>query len=1208
MRLRDAAYILRAGCILLLVMAVGMVKFCQAQEAARPLYDILRELHQKKGTYFLFAQKSFGDKQVKPCENQDSSIIRILDCLLESTGLAYKQINASTFVIVAADEKTEEIGPADSQRAAGTVLRGRVTSPSGEPLANASVIMEQEGQRSGTTTDAAGRFEIPLGSPGQLQVSIIGYQAYFLQVTDQHYVAIQLQPVQKEMEEVVVTSLGVHRDKKTLGYAVSTIESDAINNVGNTNFASALYGKAPGVRISTAPGGATSAVQVQIRGLNSLNFNAQPLYVLDGAVIRNINEKGIEGINNNGYWDDPRIRGNGILDVNPLDIESITILKGASATVLYGSEAANGVVVLTSKKGVKRKGLGVQVNYSVNAETSAFLPKFQNEFGPGLDRISNLAEGATEEGWMPADTDGDGKDDALRPNFLAWAQFGPPMDGRLVQWWDGSMQHYTPQPDNYRDFFRTGMNSLLNISFADQTDKAAYRMAITRNDYKGIQVGGSLQRTTFFLNTQYKIAPKLKADVVLSWVNSRVENRPMQLVRIVSAYMGFINRAEKTSLLMSNYKTSEGYKFVPWNQAARNPEEAFRYPAKEEALNLLWTQLRNKEVENQNRLFSVATLHYEWSRQFSIRARLSQDFTSLHIDTKNFSEYPEHFNTTSSTGAYGYSTGQYSLVYGDLLATWEKQFNSDFKLSANGGFQIREEKYTDQSSFTTGGLAKENWFHLSNSYGPIQNESDRSHSLKYAWLGFAQASYKDIYFLELAARKEHSSTLPPGNNSYFYPSVNGSWLISENFKLAEFVNYAKLRASYGLVGNAPPPYTSAISYTQQVLPTQFGNVPSQQPQTRYGNNRIRPELKKEIELGFETVLLSNRVGINFTWYHNRTQDQILQLTVPSSMGAASRLVNSGTLYSRGVELGLDFLPVVTRHFQWKSNLNFSKVTTRTAKLANGVKEMVYQELEQGAIRIMAEEGKPVGNIYVYPKKRDEYGNPVVGSNGLYIIDKTRYEKVGNVMPDFIGGWMNSFRYKNISLDFMLDYRVGGQLVSPSLKYNLGAGMYESTLKYRNEKYGGLPYYIDGDGNKVLLSSHLESGPNGSKVYHDGLVLPGVGLDGKPNKVVVDAAYYYMNMFYWGPNALNGEGAIYDNSYIKVREASISFNLPAKKLAKLKLQSAKLSLIGRNLFYVWRTLENLDPETPIGTAWTRQSIDDGTTAATRSIGFSINLGF
>lgn len=1200
--------IIDAGFLFLLFFLSAGGFSAHAQGGQRPLFDLLKELHERKGAFFLFAHKSFGEKKVSPCPDKNLPVEQILPCLLKDAGLSFRQVNTNTFVIIESPESVQTLGPVTGGPSEKLSLKGRVLSSQGEPIPNASIEIRKADRWVGFTSDAEGQFLLPYEDPLEIRISSIGYTSQSLQVRNRAFLQVNLVPVQKEMAEVVVTSLGVQREKRTLGYSISTVSSDELNHVGNTNFASALYGKAAGVRITTAPGGATSAVQVQIRGLNSLNFNAQPLYILDGAVIRNINEKGTEGINNQGYWTDQRIRGNGILDINPLDIESITILKGASATALYGSEAANGVVVLTSKKGTAKKGMGIEFNYSVGLEQAAFLPKFQNEFGPGLDRISNLAAGATEDGWIPVDLDGDGKADDERPNFLAWAQFGPRMEGQQVPWWDGSKQAYTPQPNNYRDFFRTGMNSLFNISFTDQTEKASYRMALTRNDYKGIQVGGNLQRTSFFLNTQYKISPKLKADLVFSWVNSRVLNRPLQLSRVVAAYDGFLSRAEKTSLLLDNYKTSEGYKWVPWDQSMRNPEEAFRYPVKTEALNLLWTQLRNRELEDQNRLFSVATLHYQFNEALQLRARVGQDFTSLQIDTRNFSEYPEQFNGLTSTGHYGNADGRYNLLYGDLLATWEKKLGSSFQLSINGGYQVREEKYTDQVTSTSAGLVKENWFNMSNSFGPILNRTNRINSLRYAYLGFAQASWKNKYFLEVTARQEYSSTLPPGNNSYFYPSLNGSVLLHEVFRLPALFNYAKLRASYGYVGNAPPPYTAAITFNQQVLPTINGNVYTQQTQTRFGNNAIRPERKEELELGLEAVAFNNRLGLNFTWYQNRTQDQILQLTVPVSMGADSRLVNSGALRSSGVELGLDAIAVNTRNFHWKTGINLSYVSTKTIKLANGVKEMVYQEMEQGAIRIMAEEGKKVGNIYVYPKKTNAAGEPVIGENGLYIIDNTSYKKVGNIMPDLIGGWMNSIRYRAFSLDCMMDYRVGGQLVSPALKYNLGAGMYESTLQYRNEKYGGLPYYINTNGEKIALSNHRQAAPGNAKVYHDGIILPGVGLDGQPNTKIVDAAYYYMNMFYWGPAALNEEGAIYDNSYLKMREAALSYTIPAKQLTKWKIQSLRVSLIGRNLFYLWRTLENLDPETPIGTAWTRQSIDDGTTAATRSYGVSVHLGF
>lgn len=769
------------------------------------LHEALKQLHHEKGTFFLFAQQAFGNLSIKPCYANFANVEAQLNCLLSQTNLTFKKINATTFVIV--EEEAELASSAKSSAANSSfIVKGLVVNAMGEPVANASIVVGKGASGTGTTTNNSGKFQFSVDQPGMLQISSVGYKQKEWYENSSRDVLITLEPIEKEMEEVIVTSLGLQREKRSLGYAVSSIHSHQINAVANTNIATALYGKVPGVRISAAPGGATSAVYVQIRGLNSLNFNAQPLYVLDGAVIRNLNEKGVQGINNNGFWDDQRIRGNGLLDINPLDVESITVLKGASATALYGSEAATGVIVITTKKGSPKKGLGLQVNYSVTAEKAAFLPRFQNEYGPGLDRVSNLAAGATEEGWVPVDGNNDGLYDGVRPNFTAWAQFGPKFDGRIVPWWNGESRAYTAQPNNFREFFRTGLSSLLSVSFGDRTEKAAYRVAFTRNDYKGAQVGGKLERNTFFLNTQYQLLPKLKADWMFTWVNSEVVNRPLQLNRVIATYTGLINRAENTSLLFDRYQNSDGYKWVPWNLAIRNPQEALRYPVNDEAMNFLWMQLRNRETESQNRMFSVATLSYEAHKNLNFRGRVGYDFTSLQIETKNFNEYPTRYNTTSSTGQYGISNGRYSLVYGDLLATYNKSLTQSWQLTVNAGMQAREERYVDQMASTTNGLAKDNWFNLINSFGPVFNEVDRTHSLQYAYLAFSTLSYRKKAFIELTARKEYTSTLPPGRNSYFYPSINASWLVHKSLKLPAWIDYFKLRSSYGLVGNAQTVY------------------------------------------------------------------------------------------------------------------------------------------------------------------------------------------------------------------------------------------------------------------------------------------------------------------------------------------------------------------------------------------------------------------
>ncbi len=1191
----------------------------------RKLLEVLKELNESKGVYFLFSNKTFGDKLVSPVSDLNQPIEKILAELLKNTGLRSQKINDKTFVIVrrpAGSPETTETAAAspgvvtftdstataeiETTASVGRTIRGKVTSTDGQPLSRVSIAVK--GTNTGSVSGTNGEFSIDCSKGDILEFSFVGYNKKQVTVSSSNYITTELMMNNSQLDEVVVTALGVKKDQKSLGYSITSLNNQQLTASGNTNFASALYGKVPGIRITTAPGGATSAVQVQIRGLNSLNFNEQPLYVLDGVVMRNTNEKGSAGINNNGYWDDQRIRGNGILDINPADIETLTVLKGASATALYGSEAASGVIVITTKKGIKKQGLGVEFNYSLSAEQAAFLPRYQNVYGPGFDRNTNLANGATEDGWIPVDTNGDGIIDNYRPNFKAYTQFGPKMEGQLVPWWDGKMRPYTAQPDNYKDLYRTGFSSITNVAVANQSDKASYRISYTRNDYKGIQVGGSLVKNIFNFNNTVKISKRVSTDFSLSFVNSHVHNRPYQLNRIIASYSGFLSRAEDMSVMFEKYQTSKGYKWVPWDKPQLNPAEALRYDMKNETLSFLWMQLRNSEDEEQNRLFSSLTINFDILKNLRLRGRIGNDFTGLSTDTKQYNEYPVAFNSSSSTGSYGIATGRYSIIYGDALLTYSKKINKDLDFSVNGGYQGRDEHYTDQSSTTNGGLVRENWFSLNNSLSAVTTKLNRSAVLKYALLAFADLNVKNYLFLEATARKEYSSTLPPGNNSFFYPSVNSSFILSNVIKMPSCINYARLRGSYGVVGNAPPPYAAAITYTQTTLPTVNGPVGSLAAQVNAGNNKIRPENKHEMEFGLETSLFAGRIGIDITYYNSRTLNQILQQTIPSSTGAISKLVNSGVLASRGMELSLSVVPVVKKEFKWQTVFNASLDRTMVKKLADGIQRIIYYDAEQGALRVVAEEGETVGNIYVYPKQTNVKGQDVIGANGLYIIDNTQYKKAGNIMPKVTGGILNSVSWKNFSLQCMVDYRIGGQLVAPTLKYNVGAGMYESTLQYRDAEHGGLTYYIDKNGAKQLLPSNAQQAPGGARIYHDGLILKGVTINGNDNNTIVDAAFYYSNVFGWGATSLNDEGSVYDNSYFKMREAVLSYALPAKFSARMHVSSIRASLIGRNLFYLWRTLKNLDPEAPIGSSWVRQNIEEGSMAATRSYGFSLNVIF
>ena len=1038
----------------------------------------------------------------------------------------------------------------------------------------------------------------------------MGFTTRELPVVKGDRVEVELTEDVQALSEVVVTSLGIGRSQKALGYSVSTVSSDELTSSGSTNVASALYGKAAGVRIRTAPGGATSAVTVQVRGLNSLNYNMQPLYVIDGVVMRDGNEKGAAGINNDDYFTDTRIRGNGILDINPSDIETLTILRGASATALYGSDASSGVVLLTTKKGMKKSGLGVDINYQLTQEQVAFTPRYQNIYGPGFSRARNIASGANEDGWVSVDIDSDGQVDGQRPLFESYAQFGPRMEGQEVLWWDGSVRKYSPQPDNYKNFYRKGYGSVFNVALANRIDNWSYRISYTHSDYEGIQVGGKLRRNTVNLNTSLRLSPRLNADLVVNYGNSFVHNRPLKINRLMSSWTGFFSRAEDMSLFFDKYKTSEEYKWVPFDQAQRNPDEALRFttPRGYEVMNFLWQQLKNSEDESQDRIISSFTINYELFKNLRLRGRIGNDFTSSETETREHNEYSTEYNGVSSTGSYGIASGNYKVFYTDALLSYSLALTQKIKISLDGGFQLRDEKYRTESFRTSGGLVQENWFNLNNSYNStLITTHSNSKILKYAFLGIVNLSYRNYFFLEATGRQEYSSTLPPPNNSYFYPSVNTGFLFSEAFKIPAFLNYGKIKASYGVVGNAPPAYESNILYTLNNLQTSNGSVITATPNGNiFGNNSIRPERKHEIEFGVEAGLFHNKLGIDFAYYKSRTYDQILKMDIPGSTGADRILANVGALDGHGWELGLSVNPV-SKPFNWNATLNTSLNTTKLHSLSPNVDRLVFRNLEGSSILVVAERGQQIGNIYVYPRMRDEAGNFIINKDGLYVIDHSRYVKAGNILPKVTGGFMNALQYKNFNLQINFDYSFGGQIISPALKYGLGSGLYENTLQYRDAAHGGLSYFINAEGNKVLLGGNSTASGN-SQVYHDGVLLKGVREDGSDNATVIDAATYYLSTFDWGNNAWNEEGAIYDNSYIKLREVVFSYTIPKVVCDKLHFQRIQLSLVGRNLLYVWRSLQNLDPESMIGTNWLNQGIDEGSGAATRSYGFSVNLGF
>ncbi len=1086
------------------------------------------------------------------------------------------------------------------------VITGTVTSAKdGSPIPGVTVLVK--GTSVGAITDANGKYSIKVPAGAKvLHFSFVGMETKEVPIGSSNVIDVQLTEKTEQVGEVVVTALGIKRQEKALGYAVSTINADEIVQSGATNFGSAMYGKAAGVRIQTAPGGPTSAVTINVRGLNSINFSSQPLIIVDGVPIRN------GEANNTSYWGDQRIRGNGLLDINPEDIASISVLKGASASALYGSEAANGVIVIETKKGRHTKGVGIDFNYRYLNLTPAFTPPFQNEYGPGYTReINQTYFGADEDGWVYEDLDHDGTPETPRPIYRSYAQFGPKFDGRMVIGWDNKMHPYVAQPDNWKEMFRTGFNSEANIAFSKAGDFGNFRFSYTRLDYRGVQRGGHTNKNTFNLNTTLQLSKRLTVDITMNYVNQYVRNRPYKIDRITNNYGGFFSRFDDMQWYLDNYKTSKNYYFRVGNQPSATPEENLQYRLRATALlDFFWRTLRDLNEEYTNRLISSATMRWELTDWLSFRGRVAEDYTFMHTEQRNHNKYPL---AIGNSGGFSMRDDKYGRLYGDALLSLNKKLGDDFHLIVNAGFQGRHEYTTYISAGTRGGLSSENWFSLNASVntGTRNGYGSYSELLRYAWLGTASLSFRDYAFVEFTGRNESSSTLPPGSNTFFYPSMNASFIFSDAFTLPDVINYGKFRVSYGIVGNAPPMYAANNAYNQGNINGIVYNTVS----SSYGNDKIRPEKKAEFETGLEMKFFQNRLGFEFTYYNNQISDQILWLTVPPTVGAGRMLTNVGELSNHGYEFSMYGSPLMSKDMEWTVRGNFAINRNKVVRLMEGVDRLTHRNIDAGAALIVSEPGEPMGDILVYLPKRDENGNYIVNDpDGLYEIDFSEMKKVGNATPKIVGGIGSYFDYKGIFLDFGIDYRFGGSIVSLPSQYMKGAGMFEETLKYRDKEHGGISYYIDPATNQKIATDQ-DHGPNGERVFHDGLILPGVkSSDGSPNDIIVDAATYYMNTFTWGANPAWGipysryDDAVRKNDYVKMREMSLGYNLPKTLVSKLGFQNIRVSITGYNLFYIYRTFKDFDAETTLGTNWVNAAVVGGSTSAERSIGFSIRTSF
>lgn len=515
-----------------------------------------------------------------------------------------------------------------------------------------------------------------------------------------------------------------------------------------------------------------------------------------------------------------------------------------------------------------------------------------------------------------------------------------------------------------------------------------------------------------------------------------------------------------------------------------------------------------------------------------------------------------------------------------------------------------------------GGLSVRNWYDINASVNTIGGNSRynyRRNMLRDALFGAVNFNLSEYWFVEGTLRRERISTMHPDNNVLYYPSVNSSLILNEAFDFPEVFNYAKLRASWGIVGNYPGIYQSALSYTQQSLGVQYEGgaavIYNTVPTSGFGNENIQPERKEEVEFGLETRLLNNRLGLDVTYYNGRIENQILDYTLPISMGSRSILANVGTLRNKGWEFAITGTPVQLTNFRWESVLNFAMNKNVVEELPGGVQTLLHRDYDGQAAQLVSQVGQPMGDIMVHPIATDENGNKIVQDNGLYQLDADSWIKAGNAMPKAIGGFINTFTYKNLTLDVLMDFRWGGHVMPTGINWMISRGLLEESLNYMDAEHGGMSYYLSGEKG---VAYDGEVGPNGETVYHDGMLMEGVLADGTPNDNVISQATYYANTYNWGgPQYSSSRYELYveENNYIKMREISVGYRIPSALASKLRAKNLQLSVFGRNLFFIYRSIKDLDPEQMTGGSnWINNVSNAGTSPATRTFGLMLRASF
>ena len=1098
------------------------------------------------------------------------------------------------------------------------IVTGDVKDNKGLPISSATITIK--GTTQSVTTDQNGHYSINVEKNNAILVfSSVGFTTKEVNTqTSSKLDAVLFESV-SDMNEVVVTALGVTKQKRQLGYSVTNVKGSELAKTNEINPINALQGRVAGVQIDQGSGGLFGNTKIVIRGNSTLGTNNQPVFVIDGVIM-----------DNDIFSGTGRDFGNDLKNLNMDDFETVSVLKGSAAAALYGTRAINGVILITTKKGVQRKGLGLSVNQTFNVQQGYRGPDFQNVFGSGDTDAFN------SDGWdnnypnpystyrrFPVNpiTNLPYIDRGINREGMS---FGPKMEGQAVTNFDGTPTKFSPQKNNFLDAFQTGTGSNTSVSLDGATDRSTFRLSYNHNDAEGIYQNNKLIKNSFDLRVTHKINSKLSVDVSTAYTSLYGKNPPSQNGGINPGYMyiWILPRDYNTKYWMQKDKYTS---ILGGRTNPSNPDEPNKVMGSE-----YWFQVYNNNyTQNEQLLRSRVAL----TAELTDWAKLIVEGNINNIYRKSESkELGQGLNFTGGSYGLGFNTKESQFM--KFMLMMNKDINKDFTISGYVGGEMQNYKSTFSQSNTSGGLNYPGGFFISNSVNPPSTNGGILSSKKFNSLfSSADLGYKNQLFLQATFRADWSSALTYtnglGNNAYSYPALSASWIFSETFKMPSFISYGKLRTNIAALGGDTDPFLLNPGFTLNGFSQANGNTV---PLSTYSSNQIlqpgiRPVRKISKEIGMEMRFLNSRIGFDISLYQDNTKNQILDIPAPIESGVSSMKINAGNIQNKGIEIALDATPISTKNFSWNTAVNFSSNKNLIVELYPGRTEYALTSDMLWNVGSWAIVGKSYGTLRsTTSSEKYKSSNPADPKNGLPILNwrgdrRVAFPKqsgqladVGDINAKFRAGFDNTFRYKNFTLNVLFDAKIGGDMALLSYRYGTHTGALPNTLAGRSPEYGGITWTSKFDG-KTYDDGMIPDG-----VFASGITLsqpggaPSVNVGGMTFKEAYDKGYVEPNhapMYYYRYGSFStgvSDYWVFENSWISLRQVALSYSFEKKMYSKLKLNGLNVSLAGRDLLYLYNTLPyNYNPASNNSNN-TSFSGENGFLPMTRSIVFSLRANF